>query len=108
MHPLINAPPLKHPCISAHTLQPLGLRSLLFNIVGRRLSNTLRVQLFNGIVIQDVAFFDGNSSGQLTSRLTNDVSFMVAPIQSMIGTLLSNGISLLGKNDIVEPSVQTL
>ena len=29
-----------------------GLRSLLFNIVGRRLSNTIRVQLYKGIVIQ--------------------------------------------------------
>lgn len=42
------------------------------------------------------AFFDGNSSGQLTSRLTNDVGFMVSPIQSMLGTLISNTILLLG------------
>jgi len=46
--------------------------------------------------VQDVAFFDGNSSGQLTSRLTNDVNFMVTPIQSMLGTLVSNSILLVG------------
>ncbi len=54
-----------------------GLQSLFFNIVGRKLSNTIREKLYRGIVMQDVAFFDGNSSGQLTSRLTTDVGFMV-------------------------------
>lgn len=73
-----------------------GLQSLCFSVVGRRLSNTIRKALYGGIIIQDVAFFDGNSSGQLTSRLTNDVSGMVQPIQSMLGTLLSNSILLLG------------
>lgn len=43
------------------------------------------------------AFFDGNSSGQLTSRLTNDVGFMVTPVQTMLGTLVSNSVLLVGK-----------
>eukprot|EP01038_Epipyxis_sp_PR26KG_P016156 gene16156-21962_t len=73
-----------------------GIQSLCFNVVGRKLTNTIRKKMFRGIVIQDVAFFDGNSSGQLTSRLTNDVGFMVTPIQSMLGTLISNSILLLG------------
>jgi len=73
-----------------------GIQSLCFSVVGRRLSNTIRKGLYGGIIVQDVAFFDGNSSGQLTSRLTNDVSFMVSPIQTMLGTLLSNSILLLG------------
>ena len=73
-----------------------GIQSLCFSVVGRRLSNTIRKGLYAGIIVQDVAFFDGNSSGQLTSRLTNDVSFMVSPIQSMLGTLISNSILLLG------------
>ena len=73
-----------------------AIQSLCFNIVGRKLANTIRTRLFKGMIRQDVAFFDGNSSGQLTSRLTNDVSFMVSPIQSMLGTLLSNSVLLLG------------
>jgi hypothetical protein len=73
-----------------------GIQSLCFSVVGRRLSNTIRKGLYAGIIVQDVAFFDGNSSGHLTSRLTNDVSFMVSPIQSMLGTLLSNTILLIG------------
>jgi hypothetical protein len=73
-----------------------GIQSLCFNIVGRKLANTVRKRLFKGIIVQDIAFFDGNSSGQLTSRLTNDVGFMVSPIQSMLGTLVSNTILLVG------------
>ena len=73
-----------------------GVQSLWFSVAARRISNTIRKKLFRGIIIQDVAFFDGNSSGQLTSRLTNDVSFMVTPIQSMLGTLVSNSILLAG------------
>eukprot|EP01041_Mallomonas_annulata_P009444 gene9444-19619_t len=73
-----------------------GAQSLCFNIVGRKLSNTVRRRLFKGIVVQDVAFFDGNTSGQLTSRISNDVGFMVSPIQTMLGTLVSNSILLLG------------
>ena len=73
-----------------------GIQTLCFNIVGRKLANTIRNKLFSGIIMQDIAFFDGNSSGQLTSRLTNDVSFMINPIQSMLSTLLSNSMLLLG------------
>jgi ABC-type multidrug transport system fused ATPase/permease subunit len=47
-------------------------------------------------VLLFIAFFDGNSSGQLTSRLTNDVSFMISPIQTMMSTLLSNVFLLVG------------
>jgi hypothetical protein len=74
-----------------------GLQSLCFSIVGRKLANTIRCRLYKGIIVQDVAFFDGNASGQLTSRLTNDVGTMVTPIQSMLGTLVSNTILLIGK-----------
>lgn len=72
-----------------------GIQSLCFNVVGRKLTNTVRIKLFKGIIVQDVAFFDGNSSGQLTSRLTNDISFMISPIQSMLGTLVLIYLSLL-------------
>jgi ABC-type multidrug transport system fused ATPase/permease subunit len=63
---------------------------------GRKVANSIRRQLFGGILLQDIAFFDGNSTGQLISRLTNDVSFMVSPLQTMLGTLLSNVLLLIG------------
>ena len=38
--------------------------------VGRRLSNTVKKQLYRVLILQDVAFYDGNSTGHLTSRLS--------------------------------------
>jgi ATP-binding cassette subfamily B protein len=43
-----------------------------------------------------VAFFDGTTSGHLTSRLTNDVNTMMEPIRSSLSTLLYNGVTLVG------------
>ena len=65
-------------------------------LTGRKVANAVRSKLFGGILLQDIAFFDGNSTGQLISRLTNDVSFMVSPLQTMLGTLLSNVLLLIG------------
>jgi ATP-binding cassette subfamily B protein len=49
-----------------------------------------------GIIIQDIAYFDGTTSGELTSRLTNDVSSMAEPVNWMLSALLRNCISLIG------------
>jgi ABC-type multidrug transport system fused ATPase/permease subunit len=73
-----------------------AVRSLCFNIIGRRIANTIREKLFKKMIIQDIAFFDGYHTGNLTSRLSNDANGMVAPIQTTISTLLSNTISLIG------------
>ena len=73
-----------------------GGQSLCFSIIGRRLANQVRNRLFSGMLRQDVAFFDGNATGQLTSRLSNDANFTVQPVQTMMSTLLSNTILLAG------------
>ena len=43
-----------------------------------------------------MAFFDGTTSGHLTSRLTNDVNMMMQPIQSSLSQLLQNILMLFG------------
>lgn len=73
-----------------------GLRTLCFNIMGRKMSNNITVELFENMVFQDIAYFDGTTTGQLTSRLTNDINQMVSPMQTMLNTLLSNLILLVG------------
>ena len=69
---------------------------LCFSTVGRKLSYTIRTKLFGSTITQDVAFFDGNSSGSLSSRLLSDVYWMVGPIQTMLGRLISNTMLLVG------------
>lgn len=46
-----------------------GLKSLCFNLVGRRLAFEVRNALLRSILAADVAFFDAAATGDLTSRL---------------------------------------
>ncbi len=56
-----------------------AIRSAAISVVGRRIAFQVRNELFKAIIVQDIAYFDGTMTGQLTSRLTNDVGGMVAP-----------------------------
>jgi ABC-type multidrug transport system fused ATPase/permease subunit len=73
-----------------------AVRNLSFTVVSKRVLKTLQDKLFTGIVIQDIAYFDGTTSGELTSRLTNDVSSMAEPVNWMLSALLRNLLSLAG------------
>merc|ERR1711959_890193 len=73
-----------------------AMYSAFFAQVSRQLVFTVRNTLFEQILIQDVAFFDGTTSGHLTSRLTNDVNMMMQPIQSSLSQLLQNLLMLIG------------
>jgi len=68
----------------------------IFTLVSRRLKFTVRNVLYEKILAQDIAFFDGTESGRLTSRLTNDLNLMMAPIQSSLSSLLNNVLLLIG------------
>ena len=73
-----------------------GIKGLLFTVVARRIAFHARNKLFGAILRQDIAFFDGTTSGRLTSRLTNDIGMMLSPIQSTLSTLLYNIVMLFG------------
>ena len=67
-----------------------------FSVVSRNILFGVRTTLFKSVIRQDTAFFDGTTSGHLTSRLTNDAQVMMAPIQASLASLLSNSIMLVG------------
>jgi ABC-type multidrug transport system fused ATPase/permease subunit len=73
-----------------------GLKNLFQELVVRQLACAVRSQLFNSVIRMDIAFFDGMHTGQLTSRLTNDASQMVQPLQTLMNDLLANLIQLAG------------
>eukprot|EP00924_Labyrinthula_sp_SR-Ha-C_P003257 maker-scaffold_15-snap-gene-4.0-mRNA-1 protein AED:0.08 eAED:0.08 QI:0/1/0.5/1/1/1/2/25/926 len=73
-----------------------GLSNYLFRVVARTLGITVRNKLFSHILAQDVAFFDGTTSGYLVSKLSYEVNGMVDPIRTSLGQLLSNIILLIG------------
>ena len=73
-----------------------GIRNLCISITGRKIATDVRIKLFSSIMVQDIAFFDGQMTGQLTARLTNDASAMVSPMNTLMNTILTNSIYLFG------------
>lgn len=45
-----------------------GLRGLCFSVVGKRILKTLQDKLFSGVIIQDIAYFDSTTSGEVCTR----------------------------------------
>jgi hypothetical protein len=45
-----------------------AVRNLSFTVVSKRVLKTLQDKLFTGIVIQDIAYFDGTTSGEVSSQ----------------------------------------
>ena len=73
-----------------------ALRALSFQIVARRIGIWVRTRLFNTMMRQDIAFFDGMRTGDLQNRLSEDISTMVQPIYTTLSTVLSNLMILVG------------
>eukprot|EP00040_Diaphanoeca_grandis_P023777 m.129827 g.129827 ORF g.129827 m.129827 type:complete len:898 (-) comp29434_c0_seq1:80-2773(-) len=73
-----------------------SVRTVLFRVVGAKIANTVRKDLFHRLLTQDVAYYDGSKTGDLCSRLSGDVGSLVSPMQGMIGTLLSSTVMLIG------------
>ncbi|CAE8637893.1 unnamed protein product [Polarella glacialis] len=73
-----------------------SLKGLTVNIVARQIQLKIRGDMFHSLIRQDIAFFDGTMTGQLTSRMTNDAQAVTQPVQQVMGTLLSAVITLVG------------
>lgn len=73
-----------------------GLKALTQELVTRNLACSVRVKLFTSIVRMDIPFFDTMHTGQLTSRLTNDASQMVQPLNTLLNDLVANLMLLVG------------
>ena len=69
----------------------IGMRAYLFTIAGEHVVTTLRNNLFQRIVGQELAFFDENKTGELTSRLASDTQVL----QNAVGVNISMGLRFL-------------
>jgi subfamily B ATP-binding cassette protein MsbA len=68
----------------------------LMTDIGQRVVRDLRNQLFGHILNQSAAFFSRRTTGQLMSRITNDVSQVQQAVSETIGDLLREGLSVIG------------
>jgi subfamily B ATP-binding cassette protein MsbA len=64
--------------------------------VGQRVVRDLRTRLFAHTIDQSAAFFSRNKSGELLSRLTNDVSQVQRAASETIGDLVRESLTLIG------------
>ncbi|XP_063695488.1 mitochondrial potassium channel ATP-binding subunit [Culicoides brevitarsis] len=84
---------------------------LLLSQIGEQMATKIRQDLFRQIIVQDLAFFDENRTGELVNRLTTDVqefkhSFKQCVAQGLrsIAQLIGGGISLF----LISPHLATV
>ncbi|KAL2913513.1 hypothetical protein HK105_206973 [Polyrhizophydium stewartii] len=63
-------------------------RSLAFTLTGYRIVKNVRSQVFRAITMQEIAFFDESSTGELTSRLSSDAQVLQSALTVDLSMLL--------------------
>ena len=84
--------------IVANLLKGVGgyFSAYLMADVGQRVVMDVRNALFRHILNQSAAFFARRSSGQLMSRITNDVGQIQQAVSETVGDLLRESLALVG------------
>ena len=72
------------------------IRTFNLAVVGEGVVADLRKALFDRVVRLPVPLFDATRTGDLTSRLTSDAVVVQAAVSSLVGTALSQAITLIG------------
>ncbi len=71
-------------------------RAYLFALAGERGVKRVREQLFDSLVVQEVGFFDGQRTGDLTSRLASDTASLQGLLSSQLSMALRNAVQVVG------------
>ncbi len=84
--------------IGLYLLKGIGayFSDYLMTDVGQRVVRDLRDQLHRHMVGQSAAFFARRTTGQLLSRLTNDVGQVQHVVAETVGDLLQEGLGVVG------------
>ena len=72
------------------------VRSYLLSFIGERVMADLRIRLFTHLQYLSLSFFNERRTGELVSRLTNDVSTVRSLVTSDISTALSQVLTFIG------------
>ncbi|MEI7769182.1 MAG: ABC transporter transmembrane domain-containing protein [Chloroflexales bacterium] len=64
--------------------------------VGERVVSDLRVQAYTRLQALSLSFFNNRRTGEITSRITNDVTLIQATVTSNMASLLSNIVQFIG------------
>ncbi len=72
------------------------VRSYLLSFIGERIMTDLRIRLFDHLQSLSLSFYNERRTGELVSRLTNDVSTVRNVVTSDISTALSQALTFIG------------
>ena len=84
--------------IGAYIAKGLGsyFSTYLMTDVGQRVVRDIRDRLFRHILDQSTAFFSRRTTGQLMSRITNDVNQVQQAVSETIGDVIREGLTAVG------------
>jgi subfamily B ATP-binding cassette protein MsbA len=84
--------------ITAYVCKGIGsyFSTYLMTDIGQRVVRDIRDRLFRHILDQSATFFSKRTTGQLMSRITNDVGQVQQAVSETIGDLLREGLSAIG------------
>jgi subfamily B ATP-binding cassette protein MsbA len=72
------------------------IRSFMLSFIGERVMADLRIQLFEHLQRLSLSFYNERRTGELVSRLTNDVSTVRNVVTSDLSTALSQVLTFIG------------
>jgi ATP-binding cassette, subfamily B, bacterial len=72
------------------------MQTYLVDLVGQRVLQDLRIQIFRHLQRLSVGFYSRSRTGVLISRLTNDVEALDQLVTDAIYTIVSSGLTLIG------------
>ena len=72
------------------------IRSYLLSSIGERVMADLRLKLFDHLQFLSLSFYSERRTGEIISRLTNDVSTVRNVVTSDISTAISQGLTFIG------------
>lgn len=73
-----------------------ALRFFIFSRAGERIVSTLRRDLYDSLLRQETAFFDGQKTGELSSRLSSDATVLQTTVTANISMVLRNTVQAIG------------
>mgnify|MGYP001560473846 FL=1 len=68
----------------------------LINNTGQRVIMDIRNLLYEHLQYMSISFYHNQKTGHLISRITNDVSIMQNAVSGIVGSVASNGLTLIG------------
>ncbi|NJM06898.1 ABC transporter ATP-binding protein [Candidatus Gracilibacteria bacterium] len=72
------------------------VQSYALSFVGERVVSDLRTQAYTHLMRLPLGFFNNRRTGEITSRLTNDVTLIQATVTSNLASLLEGVITFIG------------